>query len=89
LRFELTDSEPLDALQFKQWQSELAFGSELRGSDTVIRPQLQAPWMISEEAISSTGRDILAQYEFLAKLERKKRRQTLFLLFKQSDIPRR
>jgi hypothetical protein len=51
LRFELTDSDPLDALQFKQWQSELAFGRELRGSETVMRPQLQAPWMISEGSI--------------------------------------
>jgi hypothetical protein len=40
---EATDREPLDALQFKQWQSELKVGRELRGRETLIRPQLQAP----------------------------------------------
>lgn len=41
--FEMADSEPLEARQFRQWHSVTASGSELRGSETVIRPQLQAP----------------------------------------------
>lgn len=51
-KWKVTNREPLDALQFKQWQSELNVGRELRGRVTVIRPQLQAPWIVSEASIS-------------------------------------
>lgn len=38
-----TYSEPLDARQFEQWQSVTLLGSDVRGRETTILPQLQAP----------------------------------------------
>jgi hypothetical protein len=41
----ITHSEPLDARQLKQWQSEQADGQTLLGTDTDIFPQLHSPCM--------------------------------------------
>lgn len=50
-----THNEPPEAWQLRQWQRPACFGKEEASISTVMAPQLQAPWILSEFVVIVGG----------------------------------